>query len=145
MHLPPFIKEKDQDDSVDHELLGLFPTIPTCQSMLRKRCEKAHLLQDERLAQLSGDLGVRCQPVVDEAVVRVLPVVGPHVDGGKVNVLAHLHADKNIDRAFGVSFAQDMPGAMGLEKAGCTQHLGCEMDHAVMQERECRCILSAAS
>ncbi len=55
-------------------------------------CVAAYLLQDERLAKLGSDLGVGSQPVVDEAAVEVLPIVRPEVDGGKIDVLAHLQA-----------------------------------------------------
>ena len=35
------------------------------------------------------------EPVVDEAAVKILPVVRPQVDGGKVSVLAHLQGNNS--------------------------------------------------
>ncbi len=55
---------------------------------------KAYLLENQRLAELCSNLRVGSQPVVDETSVEVLPVVRPQVDGGKVNVLVHLHASR---------------------------------------------------
>jgi hypothetical protein len=58
----------------------------------------AKLLDDHRLAEVPGILHVGVQPCAAKGLVSPIPVVGPHVDGGKVNAVHQMVGQKVLPR-----------------------------------------------
>ena len=58
----------------------------------------AKLLDDHRLAEVPGILHVGVQPCAAKGLVGPIPVVGPHVDGGKVNAVHQMVGQKVLPR-----------------------------------------------